>query len=92
MKLKLTEEAENDFRSMFGYYFEETKDAEYTLSIIRDIRGKLDLLKLFPMRYPAINPDDETIRTMHYKRYAIQYQVEETAVIILNIKHTSTLA
>ena len=92
MKLKLTVEAENDFKSMFNYYYEETQDAAYTLKIIRDIRGNLDYLKMFPMRYPAINPEDETVRAMYYKRYAILYQIEEDAVIILNIKHTSRLS
>lgn len=89
MDIKLTEEAKNDFRKMFDYYFEETQDAEYTLKIVRDIRSRLDLLKIFPLRYPAIIPEDETIRAMYYKRYAVLYQVREDAVIILSVKHTS---
>ena len=76
---------------MFNYYLTETQDAAYTQKIIRDIRGKLELLKSFPMRYPAPNPDDGSIRTMHYKRYAIQYEIQEDAVIILNIKHSRTI-
>ena len=89
-KLKITNEAKDDFRSMFDYYLTETQDAEYTRKIIHDIRGKLELLKVFPYRHPATIPDDESIRTMYYKRYAIQYEVQESMVVILNIKHTST--
>lgn len=92
MDIKLTKEAKDDFKSMFDYYFEETQDAEYTLKIIQDIRSRLEFLKMFPMRYPAIIPDDETIRAMYYKRYAVLYQVEEDAVIILGVKHTSRLS
>lgn len=90
--LKVTNEAKSDFRNMFNYYLSETQDAEYTKRIIRDIRGKLEHLKSFPYRYPATISDDESIRTMYYKRYAIQYEVRESVVIILNIKHTSTLS
>lgn len=90
--LKVTKEAKDDFRNMFNYYLEETQDAEYTRQIIQDIRGKLDHLKVFPYRHPATIPDDESIRTMFYKRYAIQYEVQEEVVVILNIKHTSTLS
>lgn len=88
--LKITNEAKDDFRSMFDYYLTETQDAEYTRKIIQDIRGKLDHLKIFPFRHSATIPDDESIRTMYYKRYAIQYEVQESMVVILNIKHTST--
>lgn len=88
--LKITNEAKDDFRSMFDYYLTETQDAEYTRKIIQDIRGKLEHLKVFPFRNPATIPDDESIRTMYYKRYAIQYEVQESMVVILNIKHTST--
>ena len=88
--LKITNEAKDDFRSMFDYYLTETQDAEYTRKIIQDIRGKLEHLKVFPYRHPATIPDDESIRTMYYKRYAIQYEVQESMVVILNIKHTST--
>ena len=88
MRIKITEEAQTDFRNMFEYYYEETLDAEYTRRIMQDIREKIENLKIFPYRYPATIPDDESIRTMYYKRYAIQYEVQESAVVILNIKHT----
>ena len=88
-RLKVTNEAKSDFRNMFDYYLSETQDAEYTKKIIQDVRGKLEHLKSFPYRHPATIPDDESIRTMFYKRYAIQYEVQESEVIILNIKHTS---
>lgn len=88
MRIKITEEAQTDFRNMFEYYYEETLDAEYTRRIIQDIREKIENLKIFPYRYPATIPDDERIRTMYYKRYAIQYEVQESMVVILNIKHT----
>jgi len=88
MRIKITEEAQTDFKNMFEYYYEETLDAEYTRRIIQDIREKIENLKIFPYRYPATIPDDESIRTMYYKRYAIQYEVQEKAVVILNIKHT----
>lgn len=91
-KLKVTNEAKSDFRNMFNYYLSETQDAEYTKRIIHDVRCKLEYLKSFPYRYPATIPDDESIRTMYYKRYAIQYEVQESTVVILNIKHTSMLA
>lgn len=90
--VKLTNEAKSDFRSMFNYYLTETQDAAYTQKIIQDIRGKLEHLKVFPYRHPATISDDESIRTMYYKRYAIQYEVQENSVIILNVKHTSTLS
>ena len=90
--LKVTNEAKSDFRNMFNYYLSETQDAEYTKQIIQDIRGKLEHLKSFPYRHPATIPEDESIRTMFYKRYAIQYEVQEGIVVILNIKHTSTLS
>ena len=88
MRIKITEEAQTDFRNMFEYYYEETLDAEYTRRIIQDIREKIENLKIFPYRYPATIPDDESIRTMYSKRYAIQYEVQESAVVILNIMHT----
>ena len=88
MQIKITEEAQTDFRNMFEYYYEETLDAEYTRRIIQDIREKIENLKIFPYRYPATIPDDESIRTMYYKRYAIQYEVQESMVVVLNIKHT----
>lgn len=91
MQIKLTEEAQNDFRDMFSYYYKETKDAEHTRNIVQDIRDRIGLLKVFPYRYPATIPEDESIRTMYYKRYAIQYEVQEDMVIILNVKHTSRL-
>lgn len=90
--LKLTNEAKDDFRNMFNYYLGETQDAEYTRKIIQDVRGKVEHLKSFPFRHPATLPDDESIRTMFYKRYAIQYEVLESEVIILNIKHTSRMS
>lgn len=90
--LKVTREAKNDFRNMFNYYLSETQNADYTNQIIQDIRGKLEHLKTFPYRYPSTIPEDESIRTMYYKRYAIQYEVQESTVIILNIKHTSQLS
>lgn len=90
--LKVTNEAKSDFRNMFNYYLSETQDAEYTKQIIQGIRGQLEHLKSFPYRYPATIPADESIRTMFYKRYAIQYEVQESVVVILNIKHTSTLS
>lgn len=89
MRIKLTKEAQNDFRNMFEYYYEETQDTEYTLKIIRDIRGKVEHLKTFPFRCPPLIPEDESIRALYYKRYAILYEVEEEKVVILNIKHTS---
>jgi plasmid stabilization system protein ParE len=70
---------------MFNYYLSETQDAEYTKQIIQDIRGQLEYLKSLPYRYPATIPEDESIRTMFYKRYAIQYEVQESVVVILNI-------
>lgn len=91
-KLKITNEAKSDFRNMFDYYLSETQDAEYTKKIIQDVKGKLEHLKSFPYRHPATIPDDESIRTMFHKRYAIQYEVQESEVIILNIKHTSRLS
>ncbi len=87
--IKLTEEAKNDLKGMFNYYLQETMDEEYTRQIIGEIRKKLDDLKIFPLRYPPINPEDETIRAMYYKRYAIAYEVLSDMVIILNVKHTS---
>lgn len=90
MRIKITQEAQNDFRNMFDYYYEETKDAEYTLKIINDIREKIDHLKTFPFRCPPLIPEDETIRALYYKRYAIVYEVLEEDVVILNVKHTST--
>lgn len=90
MRIKLTKEAQIDFKNMFEYYFQETQDAGYTLKIIQDIRGKVEHLKSFPFRCPPLNPDDQTIRALYYKRYAILYEVQEE-VIILNIKHTSRL-
>lgn len=89
MRIKLTKEAQNDFRNMFEYYYEETQDTEYTLKIIRDIRGKVEHLKTFPFRCPPLIPEDESIRALYYKRYAILYEVGEEEVVILNIKHTS---
>lgn len=89
MDLKLTEEAKSDFKNMFDYYLEETQDAEYTLNIIKDIRNKIEFLKMFPLRYPALLPEDETIRAMYYKRYVILYEVQAEVVIILSVKHTS---
>jgi len=91
MRIKLTKEAQNDFKNMFEYYFEETQDASCTLQIIQDIRGKIEHLKSFPFRCPPLNPDDQTIRALYYKRYAILYEVLEEEVVILNIKHTSRL-
>ena len=88
MRIKITEEAQNDFKDMFAYYYEETQDVEYTRQIIQDIRGKIDHLKIFPFRCPALIPEDESIRALYYKRYAILYEVLEEEVIILNIKHT----
>ena len=88
MRIKITEEAQNDFRDMFAYYYEETQDAEYTRQIIQDIRGKIEHLKIFPFRCPALIPEDERIRALYYKRYAILYEVLEEEVVILNIKHT----
>lgn len=90
--IKVTNEAKSDFRNMFNYYLSETQDAEYTKRIIQEIRGKIEHLKSFPYRHPATIPDDESIRTMYYKRYAIQYEVQESTVVILNIKHTSALS
>jgi plasmid stabilization system protein ParE len=90
--IKVTNEAKSDFRNMFNYYLSETQDAEYTKKIIQEIRGKIEHLKSFPYRHPATMPDDESIRTMYYKRYAIQYEVQESTVVILNIKHTSALS
>jgi plasmid stabilization system protein ParE len=76
---------------MFEYYFQETQDAAYTLKIIQDIRGKVEHLKSFPFRCPPLIPEDDSIRALYYKRYAILYEVQEEEVIILNIKHTSRL-
>ena len=87
MKIKLTEEAQDDFKNMFAYYYEETQDAEYTLRIIRDIRGKIEDLQVFPFRCPPLNYEDETIRALNYKNYSIQYFVDEKDVVILNVKH-----
>lgn len=87
--IKLTEEAKSDFRAMFSYYLEETKDAEYTKEIIQDIRGKVEDLQLFPFRCPALIQEDQSIRALYYKRYAVVYETTEDAVIILNVKHTS---
>lgn len=91
MRIKLTKEAQSDFKNMFEYYFQETQDAGYTLKIIQDIRGKVEHLKSFPFRCPPLNPDDQAIRALFYKRYAILYEVGEDEVVILNIKHTSRL-
>lgn len=91
MRIKLTKEAQNDFKNMFEYYFQETQDAAYTLKIIKEIRGKVEHLKSFPFRCPPLNPDDQTIRALYHKRYAILYEVKEDMVVILNIKHTSRL-
>lgn len=88
-KIKLTNEAINDLRGMFEYYLSETQDAEHTQRIIKDVRDKISHLKVFPFRHPALIPEDETIRAMYYKRYAILYEVQENLVIILNVKHTS---
>lgn len=87
--LRLTKGAKNDFRSMFNYYLGETQDIKYTEQIIQGIRGNVELLKTFPYRYTAPNPDDQSIRVMYLKRYAVLYEVSEDAVIILSVKHTS---
>lgn len=89
--LKLTEEAKDDFRGMFQYYLEATQDIATTENIIQDIRGKIEHLKVFPFRCPALNPDDQAFRALYYKRYAILYEVQEDTVVILNVKHTSIL-
>lgn len=88
-ELKLTKEAKNDFRSMFNYYLEETQDISYTEKIVQGIRGNLEFLKSFPYRYPAPNPDDQSIRVMYLKRYAVLYEVLQDSVVILSVKHTS---
>lgn len=88
-ELKLTKEAKNDFRSMFNYYLEETQDISYTEKIVQGIRGNLEFLKSFPYRYPASNPDDQSIRVMYLKRYAVLYEVLQDSVVILSVKHTS---
>lgn len=88
-RIRLTEEAKNDFRGMFSYYLTETQDAEYTQNIIRDIQERISFLKMFPFRYPSLIQEDETIRVMYYKRYAIAYEVQERYIIILYVKHTS---
>lgn len=87
--VKLTTEAKSNLKGMFNYYLQETMDREHTYRIVGEIKGKLDDLKIFPLRYPPINPEDETIRAMYYKRYAIAYEVLGDMVIILNVKHTS---
>lgn len=87
--IKLTNEAKDDLRGMFDYYLNETQDAGHTQRIIGDIRNKISHLKMFPFRHPALIPEDETIRAMYYKRYAILYEIQENLVIILNVKHTS---
>lgn len=89
MEIKLTNEAKTDFRDMFNYYLTETQDAEHTQRIIHDIRGKIESLKVFPFRCPALNPEDETIRALYYKRYAVLYEVQPSQIIILAVKHTS---
>lgn len=88
-ELKLTKEAKNDFRSMFNYYLEETQDISYTEKIVQGIRGNIEFLKSFPYRYPAPNPDDQSIRVMYLKRYAVLYEVLQDSVVILSVKHTS---
>lgn len=88
-ELKLTKEAKNDFRSMFNYYLEETQDIGYTEKIVQGIRVNLEFLKSFPYRYPAPNPDDQSIRVMYLKRYAVLYEVLQDSVVILNVKHMS---
>ena len=87
--IRLTNEAKDDLRGMFNYYLNETQDADHTQRIIQDVRDKISLLKVFPFRHPALIPEDETIRAMYYKRYAILYEVQGGMVIILNVKHTS---
>lgn len=87
--LRLTREAKNDFRSMFNYYLEETQDIQYTEKIVQNIRANLEFLKSLPYRYPAPNPDDQSIRVMYYKRYAVLYEVLQDSVVILSVKHTS---
>lgn len=87
--LKVTKEAQDDFRGMFQYYLEETQDIAQAEAIIQDIRGKMEHLKVFPYRCPALNPDDQAFRAMYYRRYAILYEVLEDTVVILNVKHTS---
>ena len=87
--IKLTNEAKDDLRGMFNYYLNETQDAEYTQQIIGDVRERISHLKMFPFRHPALIPEDETIRAMYYKRYAILYEVQDSVVIILSVKHTS---
>lgn len=88
-RIRLTEEAKVDFRGMFSYYLEETQDAEYTQKIIQDIREQIGFLKVFPFRYPSLIQEDETIRVMYYRKYAIAYEVTEDEVVILYVKHTS---
>lgn len=92
MEIKLTNEAKTDFRDMFNYYLEETQDAEHTRRIIQDIRGKIESLKMFPFRCPVLNAEDETIRALYYRRYAILYEIQPTQIIILGVKHTSTFS
>lgn len=87
--LKLTREAKNDFRSMFNYYLGETQDVKYTEKIVQGIRSNIEFLKSFPYRYPAPNPEDQSIRVMYYKRYAVLYEVLQDSVVILSVKHTS---
>lgn len=87
--IKLTNEAKMDFRSMFKYYLDETQDLEYTQKIIQDIRTKVEHLQAFPFRCPPLIQEDQSIRALYYKRYAILYEVTDDAVIILNVKHTS---
>lgn len=90
--LKLTNEAKDDFRNMFNYYLNETQDTKYTQKIIQDIKSNIENLKVFPLRYPALIPEDETIRAMYYKRYAILYEIQDNMIIILSVKHTSRLS
>ena len=87
--IKLTNEAKDDLRGMFSYYLSETQDVEYTQAIIQDIRERISHLKTFPFRHPKLISEDETIRAMYYKRYAILYEVQESVVVILTVKHTS---
>lgn len=88
MELKLTEEAKSDLRRMFNYYLEETQNEEYTFRIIQDIQRKIGDLRIFPLRYPSLNSEDETIRSMFYKNYAILYEVKKDMIIILGVKHS----
>ena len=41
-KLKITNEAQDDFRGMFNYYLEETQDITHTEKIIKNIRNKIE--------------------------------------------------